>query len=178
MPYCWSDCARKMGENLRALVPVVVTFALLFGGLYWVLGELADQRQNPNEAVETGERASQRIELVANPAGQYIVPGRINGIEVDFLIDTGASHVAVPADRADTLGLKRGPEMRVQTASGTARAYHTMIERIAVGGIEKRDVRGSINPSMPGDYVLLGMTFLRGIEMRQSGDRLILESSR
>lgn len=166
-----------MSDSARALVPIAVTFALLFGVLYWTLGGLVDRRQNPNEAVSAGEGGRQRIELVANPAGQYIVPGRINGIEVDFLIDTGASHVAVPAGKAEALGLERGPEMRVQTASGTARAWHTTIERIAVGGIEQRNVRGSINPSMPGDYILLGMTFLRGLEMRQSGDRLILEQS-
>ena len=46
---------------------------------------------------------------------------------------------------------------------------------MAVGGIERRNVRGSINPSMSGDYVLLGMTFLRGLELRQQGDQLIIE---
>lgn len=164
-----------MSNNARALLPIAVTFALLFALLYWALGGLMDRRQNPNAEIRPDEGGSQRIDLVANPAGQYIVPGEINGVEVDFLVDTGASHVAVPEGIARTIGLDRGAEIRVQTASGTARAYHTTIDRIAVGGIERRDVRGSINPSMPGDYVLLGMTFLRGIDMSQSGDRLILE---
>lgn len=164
-----------MSDGARALIPIAATFALLFAVLYWTLGGLVDRRQNPNEDIRAGEGGTQRIELVVNPAGQYIVPGEINGVEVDFLVDTGASHVAVPEAMAREIGLERGAEMRVQTASGTARAYHTTIERIAIGGIERRNVRGSINPSMPGAHVLLGMTFLRGIEMRQSGDRLILE---
>ncbi len=164
-----------MTDGTRALVPIAATFALLFAVLYWALGGLIDRRQNPNEGLEAGAGAPQRVELAVNPSGQYIVPGEINGARVEFLVDTGASHVAVPAGLAESLGLERGPEMHVQTASGTARAYHTTIERITVGGIERRNVRGSINPSMPGDHVLLGMTFLRAIDMRQSGDRLILE---
>lgn len=175
MPSSWNDCASGMSDGARALVPIAATFVLLFGVLYWALGGLVERRQHPNEAILAGEGGAQRVELVANPAGQYIVPGTINGVDVDFLVDTGASHVAVPEAVARKIGLERGAEMRVQTASGMARAYHTTIHRIAVGGIERRGVRGSINPSMPGDHVLLGMTYLRGIEMRQSGDRLILE---
>lgn len=164
-----------MSDGARALVPIAATFALLFAVLYWSLGGLVERRQNPNEDVRAGEGGSQRVELIANPAGQYLVPGTINGVGVNFLVDTGASHVAVPEAVAQETGLERGPEMRVQTASGTARAYATTIDRISVGGIERRNIRGSINPSMPGDHVLLGMTFLRGIELRQSGDRMILE---
>lgn len=164
-----------MSDGARALMPIAATFALLFAVLYWTLGGLVERRQNPNEDVRANGGGAQRVELIANPAGQYLAPGAINGVSVDFLIDTGASHVAVPEAVARETGLERGPEMRVQTASGTARAYATTIDRIAVGGIERRNVRGSINPSMPGDHVLLGMTFLRGIELRQSGDRLILE---
>ena len=164
-----------MGEGARALVPIAVTFALLFGVLYWALGGLVEQRRNPNDEIPAGEGGPRRIELVANPAGQFVVSGSINGSAVEFLIDTGASHVAVPARLADDIGLERGPEMRVETASGIARAYHTTIDRVAIGGIVRRDVRGSIVPSMPGESALLGMTFLRGIELRQSGDRLILE---
>ncbi|MDX1608898.1 MAG: TIGR02281 family clan AA aspartic protease [Halofilum sp. (in: g-proteobacteria)] len=165
-----------MSDGVRALAPIALTFAVLMAALYWALGGLVERRQHPNQGLESGAGGPQRVELVANAAGQYIVPGRINGTEVDFLVDTGASHVAVPEDIAREIGLRRGPEIRVQTASGTARAYHTTIDRIAVGGIVRRDVRGSINPSMPGDYVLLGMTYLRDLELRQTGDRLILEA--
>lgn len=164
-----------MSEAARSLGWVAATFALLFGVLYWALGGLIDRRQNPNEHITTGGGAPERIELAVNPGGQYIVPGTLNGHEVDFLVDTGATHVAVPASIAEDAGLERGAETRVQTAGGTRRAWHTTIDRVAVGGIERRNVRGSINPSMSGDYVLLGMTFLRGLELRQQGDRLVIE---
>jgi aspartyl protease family protein len=165
-----------MSEAARSLGWVAATFVLLFGVLYWALGGLIDRRQNPNDHIATGSGAPERVELAVNPGGQYIVPGTINGHDVDFLVDTGATHVAVPASIAEDAGLERGAEMRVQTAGGTRRAWHTTIDRVAVGGIERRNVRGSINPSMPGDYVLLGMTFLRDLELRQQGDRLVIEN--
>lgn len=163
-------------DGARSLAWVAATFALLFGVLYWALGGMLEHRQNPNQHVTAGEGAPARVELVANPGGQYIVPGTINGHDVDFLVDTGATHVAVPASVAERAGLRRGAETRVETAGGTRRAWHTTVDEMAVGGIRRRNVRGTINPSMPGDYVLLGMTFLRGLELRQQGDRLVIES--
>lgn len=164
-----------MREPLRALAPVVAAFALLLGLMWLAFGELLAWRTNPNRDVATGTDGPQRIVLEASPGGHYVVPGTINGRRVTFLVDTGASHVAVPAELAGELGLERGPQVRVVTAAGTTTAYHTRIDRIAVGGIELRDVRGSINPSMGGDEILLGMTFLRAVDFRQHDGRLILQ---
>ena len=164
-----------MRDALRTLLPVVAAFALLMGLAWLAFGELLAWRNNPNRELRTGPGAPERIVLEPGPGGHYVVPGRINDREVSFLVDTGASHVAVPAGLADELGLARGPEIRVVTASGTATAYHTRIGRIAVGGLELRDVRGSIIPSMEGEDVLLGMTFLRAVDFRQQDGRLILQ---
>ncbi len=164
-----------MQDSLRALGPVIATFALLFAVLWFGMDALVDRRDNPNRDLSTGADGPQRIELEAGPGGHYRVPGRINDQRVSFLVDTGASHVAVPQGVAEELGLERGAEIRVVTANGTTTAYNTRIDRISVGGIELRDVRGSINPSMGGDDILLGMTFLGELEFRQVGGRLILE---
>jgi aspartyl protease family protein len=164
-----------MSDSLRALAPVIAAFALLFGVLWLAMDALVEQRDRPNRDVAVGSDGPRRIGLEAGPGGHYRVPGTINGEQVEFLVDTGASHVAVPGGLADRLGLQRGPEIRVVTANGTATAYHTRIERIAIGGIELRDVRGSINPSMGGDDILLGMTFLRELDFRQRDGELILE---
>jgi len=115
--------------------------------------------------------------LERNPAGRYVAPGTINGREVTFLVDTGADHVAVPSGVADDVGLERGRRIRVGTAGGTAAAYTTRIDRITLGGIRLRDIRGSITPTMGGESVLLGMTFLRHVDFSQKGDRLIIEPS-
>lgn len=167
-----------MSESLRPLAPVAAAFVLLIGAMWWAFDGYLDRKHNPNRDLRTGPQAAERVVLESGPGGHYAVPGQINGRPVKFLVDTGASHVAVPAALAGDLGLERGRRMQVTTAAGRTTAYDTRIDRIALGGIELRDVRGSINPSMDTDFVLLGMTFLRHLDFRQEGGRLILEPSR
>lgn len=167
-----------MDEPTRSLALLAGTLALIMAALWLAFDTLLEGRHNPNRHIETGASGPQRLELEPNPAGQYVLPGRINGVRVTFLLDTGASHVAVPARLADELRLERGREVRVDTAGGRTTAYHTIIDRIAVGGIEERGVRGSINPDLASEHVLLGMTFLRHVDFRREGERLILERPR
>lgn len=164
-----------MPEALRTLAPIAAVFALLLGLMWLAFGELLEQREHPNRALVTGADGPRRVTLEPSPGGHYLAPGRINGQAVTFLVDTGASHVAVPAGVADDLGLERGPPIRVVTAAGTVRAFRTRIDRIALGGIELRDVAASINPSMGGDEVLLGMSFLRHVQFRQGSEGLVIE---
>lgn len=167
-----------MSESLRPLAPVAAVFVLLIGAMWWAFDGYLERRNNPNRDLRTGSQVAERVVLEAGPGGHYAVPGEINGRPVKFLVDTGASHVAVPAALADDLGLERGHRIQVATAAGQTSAYHTRIDRIALGGIELRNVRGSINPSMDADFVLLGMTFLRHLDFRQEGGRLVLEPPR
>lgn len=163
-----------MSEAGRSLALVAATFVALLGVMTWGLGLLVDQRSHPNRGIEAGATGPTEVVLQANPAGQYLVPGEINGERVTFLVDTGATHVAVPAHVAERIGLQRGADVAVETAGGRTRAWSVVLDRVAVGGIVQHDVRGTINPAMSGDEVLLGMTFLRGIGLRQQGDQLIL----
>lgn len=164
-----------MDEPTRSLALLAGALALIMAALWLAFDTLLEGRHSPNRHIETGTSAPQRLELEPNPAGQYVLPGRINGVRVTFLVDTGASHVAVPARLADELRLERGPEIRVDTAGGRTTAYHTIIDRIAVGGIVQRGVRGSINPALASEHILLGMTFLRHVDFRRTGERLVIE---
>lgn len=164
-----------MNQPVSTLAPVAAAFVLLIGVMWWAFDGYLDRRHNPNRDLGTGAGATERVVLEASPGGHYAVPGEINGRPVKFLVDTGASHVAVPAALAEDLNLERGPRIRVATAAGETTAYHTRIDRIALGGIELLNIRGSINPSMDADFVLLGMTFLRHLDFSQKDGRLILE---
>ena len=108
-----------------------------------------------------------------NRYGHYVVNGHINGTEVGFFLDTGATSVAIPGNIATKLGLKRGGQVSVQTANGLAAAYLTRLEEVRLGPIVQRNVRALIQPSMEGD-ILLGMSFLRELEMVQRDRNLIL----
>jgi aspartyl protease family protein len=112
--------------------------------------------------------------LKRNHFGHYVTSGTVNGDPVEFLLDTGASDVAIPADLADRLGLKRGPPVQYQTANGTITAYRTTIDSVAIGPMVVRNVPASINPGMHDMEILLGMSVLKHVEFTQRGDTLIL----
>jgi aspartyl protease family protein len=102
------------------------------------------------------------------------VQGAINDHEVIFLLDTGATQVAIPQAIAKALGLRLGSTHHINTANGTAISYDTMLDSISVGDIELMNVPASVAPGYRSDAILLGMSFLKHIEFTQRGDTLIL----
>jgi aspartyl protease family protein len=95
-------------------------------------------------------------------------------VQVAFLLDTGASDVAIPAELADRLGLQRGHPVQYQTANGTVTAWRTHIDSVSIGPMVVKNVPASINPGMKDMEILLGMSVLKHVEFTQRGDTLIL----
>ncbi|NKB47005.1 MAG: TIGR02281 family clan AA aspartic protease [Legionellales bacterium] len=153
---------------LGVWISAFLILTVVFG--YWQTGQ-----QNPNQQVSTqqlpgGEKV---VVLTPNKQHHYIFTGSINGQAVEFLVDTGASHVSVPGHLADTLGLKRGYPISVSTANGVISVYLTRIEQLGIGEIVLHDVLANINPAMREDEVLLGMSALRQLRFEQQGRQLI-----
>ncbi len=149
--------------------------ALMLGVLTAFFNMMAERKANPNRQVEsltTGEY--RQVRLKRNAAGHYVATGAINGQPVTFLVDTGATAVSIPAKLADRLGLPRGPQIALSTANGTARGWLTRIPSVQLGDIWLESVRGTITDGMDGEQVLLGMTFLKHLQLRQEGEYLIL----
>lgn len=147
---------------------VLGLLTLFFNGWY-------QRQQNPNQRFETHMTAHySEVSLERNRFGHYVASGQINGHDVVFLLDTGASDVSIPQRTAERLGLKRGTRTPYQTANGISYGYSTRLAQVALGGIELRDVRGHINPNMDGDQILLGMSFLSSLEFTQRGQTLTL----
>jgi aspartyl protease family protein len=131
---------------------------------------------NPNQSLQTHYTQDEFREVILqrNKFGHYVTSGEINGKPVTFLLDTGATGVAIPESTAKRLGLQRGRAYQSQTANGIAIGYATLLDLVAVGDIELQDVRAGIAPGLQGGQILLGMTFLKHIEFTQRGDTLIL----
>lgn len=122
---------------------------------------------------ETGDRAE--VVLSADSQGHFLTLGRINGGTVRFLVDTGATRVALGPGQARQLGLDptRGQVGYAQTANGAIRVSRLKLDSVEIGGIVLHNVDAEIGAAdMP--FVLLGMSFLNRTEMHRDGSTLRL----
>ena len=121
-----------------------------------------------------------QVTIQKNDYNQYIVAGSINGMPVDFLVDTGANVVALSGTQARKLGLQfklLGVPSKTVTASGITDSWQVQLDQVKVGDISVQGVEASI---VDGDYptkVLLGMSFLEQVRLTESNRVLTLEKS-
>ena len=147
----------------------------LLGVLYFWFAGILERQQNPNMQVHSyreGNRAV--VELQQNRSGMYVANGQINGQNVTFMLDTGATQVAIPQHIAEQLSLPRGTPVMVRTANGTARAYTTQIDELHLGDIYLTQVPGTIVPGYESEQILLGMSALSTLEFNQQNRVLTL----
>lgn len=160
----------------RAGLGMMLLFWVLFlgGGAWWFHDYLEAQR-NPNAHlanVAVGE--GEPVVLERNRAGHFVATGRINGQPVEFLLDTGATYVAVPAGLAEQLGLESTGSAWFNTANGRVRGELTRLDEVSLGGFSAREVRGSISPGLTGEVALLGMSFLDRFDIEIRDARMVL----
>lgn len=155
---------------------LIVSFTLGLAALTYFFNGVLSQQANPNQRPDSVETNAgiREVTLLQNRQGHYVANGLINNVPVTFLLDTGATDVAIPAGIAQQAGLVPGTESRASTANGIVRVYATRIARLVLGNIELQDIVASITPSMGGDVILLGMSALRQIEFTQQGQQLTL----
>lgn len=161
-------------ESAKPLLPILLVFLVLIGVMWWAFDGYLEKREHPNSDLATRATADSVL-LQRSRDGHYRAPGTINGQAVSFFVDTGASSVAVSARLATKLGLARGHRITVQTAAGPHTAYTTRLDRVTLGSIAVDNVRGAIVPGMDDDQVLLGMSFLRHLDMQFRGETLSLQ---
>jgi len=162
---------KRMGTVMQALAWVV----LLGLGVYF-FSDLLGKQYNPNQSVQTryAEDGVREVVLQRNKFGHYVTSGQINGKPVTFMLDTGATGVAIPSSVASQLGLRRGSAFPTQTANGMSTSYAAILDTVSVGAIELYDVSAGIAPGLQTKEILLGMSFLKHIEFTQRGNTLIL----
>ena len=124
----------------------------------------------------SGKALPHTVAIEHNSNKMFLTRGTIDGVAVDFIVDTGASHVVISADRARKLRLRydRRNPIKVVTASRTETAYQVTIASVSVGGIYKNEVKALVTRGKFPSTVLLGMSFLGSLQMRQEGNRLVL----
>lgn len=156
---------------------VVLAWVCGLGLLVFVFSDLLEKQVNPNsDPISERMGAQTEVRLKQNRQGHYITSGFINGEEVIFLVDTGATDVAVPAHLANKLQLQAGRQGLARTANGTVRIAESTIDTLRIGDIELRNVQANLNPGMQDNHILLGMSVLRQLEFTQRDDWLILRT--
>ncbi|OWV96424.1 TIGR02281 family clan AA aspartic protease [Rhizobium sp. R693] len=104
------------------------------------------------------------MRLQADAQGHYSGDFRINGRQVQGLIDTGATYVALNESFARRLGFTGNQldfRYSVNTANGTTKAAHVMLDRVEIGGIRVRDVEAFVLKDEALSSTLVGMSFLK-----------------
>ncbi|WP_235834966.1 retropepsin-like aspartic protease family protein [Piscinibacter terrae] len=122
------------------------------------------------------EGSGSRIVLTAGSGGHFVTGGSINGRAVSFMVDTGATMVAMSESDAERIGLKykSGERGLANTANGQVPVYRVNLNTVRVGDVQVYNVDALVVP-MPMPNVLLGNSFLTRFQMKRENDVLTLE---
>jgi aspartyl protease family protein len=167
---------------------LIVAAALLVLGGY--AARYADQAVSPNapaqatpapavDAPRQPVHSGRSLMLDADRQGHFRTEGRIDGRPIDFMIDTGASLVALRASDAARAGIWPRPNdytATVSTANGKIKAARAKLDRVELGGITVYDVPALVLPDAALEVNLLGVAFLSRLKRYEyAGGRLVLE---
>ena len=147
----------------------IVVWIIIFIGLFFFFNHQGNQSSqvlisNQHEFVVT-----------ADNQGNYFVKGKINNYPVNFLIDTGATTLAIPQNVADKLHLVGGYPVVLYTANCEVNGSLTRIEQLSFGAFTLQNVKAVIIPKNNDETVLLGMNVLRHFNVNQNKEQLILK---
>lgn len=155
---------------------VTAAWILLLALLTWFFTDWLESQRNPNRNLASSyvSGSMPEVQLQRNRYGHYVATGSINGMRVEFMLDTGATDVSIPVAVADRLGLERGRVAHYTTANGRVAVWQTLVDEIGLGPLRLGPVRASINPHFTGESILLGMSFLKQLDFSQQGNTLTL----
>ena len=116
--------------------------------------------------------------VFADDRGMFLQTGTINGRSVEFLVDTGATSIAMNTTQAKRLGIRyriEGKASSVSTASGFVKAYEVKLKTVSLGSIKQRNIRAMVIDGKHPGPILLGMTFLSNLKVDTQGTVMTLK---
>lgn len=123
-----------------------------------------------------GSGRGTRIALAESSGGHFMTAGQINGRAVQFMVDTGATHIVMSLPDAERAGIsyKSGQRVRMTTANGETEGFRIKLNSVRVGDVEVYDVDAVVTPqAMP--FLLLGNSFLARFQMKRENNLMTLD---
>lgn len=154
----------KTGRTMF-LVAWAILFIVLF--MFFYFHEKSDSKVYVSSHSE--------LALSADKEGHYRIKGLINDRPVEFLIDTGATYVAIPQQLADELHIAGSYPIKLSTASGEVTGSLTRLAKINFGKFMLQDIKAVIVPGDKNNEVLLGMNVLSHFTLVQKDKILVLK---
>ena len=131
--------------------------------------------QGTRVASAPAANSSGKTTILSDSRGHFLTTGSINGMSVRFMVDTGATTIAISAAEARSLGVnyRAGKRAMANTANGQILVYLVQLDNVRVGNITLNNVQATISEG-PAHIALLGMSFLNRTQMLRDGDTLTL----
>ena len=118
-----------------------------------------------------------KVVLTGDSRGHYLTTAVVNGVSMQFLVDTGASVVTIGSDdaRRARINYSTAPKGLMQTANGVVAAYRVTLDSVTLGGITLNQIEGVVmEGNSLGRHGLLGMSFLSRMDMKREGETMTL----
>jgi aspartyl protease family protein len=163
---------------------------LFFAGLLLAAGVVAARMVDQSARAPTAAKAmtaapapavannSRSLVIKAGNGGHFEVEARVDGRRIAFMVDTGASQIALRESDAARLGLRpssRDYTIKINTANGVGRAALVQLRMVEVGNIVVRDLPALVSPDEALGVNLLGMSFLSRVRWTHERGKLTLE---
>lgn len=144
--------------------------------VFMVQGKKKSFTIGQNVAVSTDENRVPRVTLTADNSGHFFANGSINGGQIRFLVDTGATRIFLGAGEARRLGINylKGRRSYTSTANGDIMVYQVTLDTVQIGDVSASGVGAVVSENDDSPFALLGMTFLNRMRMDRDGDQLTL----
>jgi aspartyl protease family protein len=168
----------------------IMFFAAILIGLGTVMAQVADRMTTGTPAMaktaslnvvqpDSAPASGRSLSIASDPRGHFQTEGRIEGQRIGFMVDTGASVIALNEKSAARFGLRPSRAdytATVTTANGTIKAARTRLAMVEIGGLVVRDVEAMVLPDEALSENLLGLSFLSRLKrFEYANGRMVLE---
>ena len=163
----------KSGETFEG---VTLQSASGRGAVVVIDGETMTLGLNQSIAVNFKKPNRDKVRILPDAKGMYFVNGKINGKPIDFVVDTGATNVAMSGRQARALKIdfKKGVRGQAQTAAAVVEVWQVTLNSVSVGDIQFSNVTATVIAGNQPRQVLLGNSFLRHTDIQQAGSALVI----